>query len=44
MNMVAIQPKVPGFKPGRKQFNFKADKNPQQDFLQRGSKVVGHMS
>jgi hypothetical protein len=33
--------KVRGFKPGRERWIFKGDKNPQHDFLRKGSKAVG---
>jgi hypothetical protein len=32
------------FKPGRRQWIFKGDKNPQHAFLRIGSKAVGPMS
>jgi hypothetical protein len=38
---LAIGPKVREFKPGREQWTFKGDKNPQHDFLRRGNKAVG---
>jgi hypothetical protein len=41
---LVIGPKVRGFKPGQGRLIFKGDVIPQHDFLQRGSKSVGHMS
>jgi hypothetical protein len=40
VNMLAIVPKVHGFKPGQGQWIFKGDKNPQHTFLRRGRKFV----
>jgi hypothetical protein len=37
-------PEVGGFKPWRRRWIFKGDKNPQHDFLRRGSKAVGPTS
>jgi hypothetical protein len=42
--VLAIGPKVPGFKTGREQWIFKGDKNTQHAFLRRGSKAFGPMS
>jgi hypothetical protein len=42
--MLAIAPKVCGFKPGQGQWIFKGDNNPQHAFLQRENKAVGPMS
>jgi hypothetical protein len=39
--MLAIGPKVRGFKPGRGRRIFKGDESPSHDLLRRGSKVVG---
>jgi hypothetical protein len=37
--------KIRGFKPGRQRWTFlKGDKNPQHDFLRRGSKAFGNIS
>jgi hypothetical protein len=42
--VLAVGPKVGGFKAGRGRRIFKSDKNPLHDFLRRGSKAVGPMS
>jgi hypothetical protein len=44
VSVLAIGPKVRGFKPGRGRLLFKGDKNPWFDFLRMGSKAVGPMS
>jgi hypothetical protein len=44
VGVLAIGPKVRGFKPGRGRWIFKGDKNLQQAFLRRGSKAVGPIS
>jgi hypothetical protein len=44
VGVIAIGPKVRGFKPGRGRRIFKGDKNLQHAFLGRGSKAVGPMS
>jgi hypothetical protein len=38
--VLAIGPKVHGFKIGQERWISKGDKNPQHDFLRRGSKAV----
>jgi hypothetical protein len=43
ISVLAIGPKVHGFKPGRGTGTFKGDTNPQHAFLQRGSEAVGYM-
>jgi hypothetical protein len=43
-NVLVIGPKVRRFKPGRRRWTFKGDKNQRQTFLRRGSKAVGPMS
>ena len=35
---------VRGFDPGRGLWNFSERKNPEYDFLRKGSKAVGHVS
>jgi hypothetical protein len=42
--IIAIGPKVCGFKPGRERRILKGDKNSQHDFLWKESKDVGYMS
>jgi hypothetical protein len=42
--VLAIVPKVRGFKPDRGRWIFKGDKNPQHAFFRRGSKAVGPTS
>jgi hypothetical protein len=42
--MLAIGLKVRGFIPSQGRWIFKGNKNPQHDFLWRGSKAVGPMS
>jgi hypothetical protein len=42
--MLAIGPKVRGFKPGRGRLIFKSGKNPYHFFLQKGNNSVGPMS
>jgi hypothetical protein len=42
--VLAIVPKVCGFKSGKERWIFKDDKNPKHDFLRRESKAVGPMS
>jgi hypothetical protein len=42
--VLAIGPKVSGFKAGRGRWIFKDDKNPYHDFLRRESKNVGPIS
>jgi hypothetical protein len=44
VSVLATGPKVSGFDPDRGQWIFKGDKNPEQNFLRRGSKAVGPMS
>jgi hypothetical protein len=44
ISVLAIGPKVRGFNPGRGQWIFNGDKNPQHAFRRIGSKVVGPMS
>jgi hypothetical protein len=44
VSVLAIEPKVRGFKPDRGRWIFKGDKNTQHAFLQRGSKAVGPLS
>jgi hypothetical protein len=41
VSVLAIEPKVRGFKPGRGRWVFKRDKNPQHAFLRRASKALG---
>jgi hypothetical protein len=43
-SVLAIGPKVRGFKSDQGLWIFKGDKNSQHDFLRRGSKVVGPIS
>jgi hypothetical protein len=43
VSVLAIGPKVRGFKPERGRWIFKGDKNLQHAFLWRGSKAVGPM-
>jgi hypothetical protein len=40
VSVLATGPKVRGFNPGRGRWIFKGDKNPQHNFLRRGSKAV----
>jgi hypothetical protein len=40
VSVLAIGPKVRGFKPGPGLYIFKGDKNPQQAFLRKGSKAI----
>jgi hypothetical protein len=42
--MLATGHKARGFKPGRGRWIFKGDKNPQHEFLRRGSKAVDPMA
>jgi hypothetical protein len=42
--VLAIGPKVRGFKPGRARWIFKGGKSPQHTFLRKGSEAVGPMS
>jgi hypothetical protein len=42
--VLAIGPKVRGFKPGRVRWIFKGDKSPQHTFLRKGSEAVDPMS
>jgi hypothetical protein len=42
--MLTIGPSVGGYKPVRERWIFKGDKNPCDNFRQRGSKVVGLIS
>jgi hypothetical protein len=44
ISVLAIGPKVRGFNPGRGQWIFNGDKNPQHAFRRIGSKVVGPIS
>jgi hypothetical protein len=44
VSVLAIGPKVRGYKPGRGRWIFQADKNPQHTFLRMGSKAGGRMS
>jgi hypothetical protein len=41
--VLAIGPKVRGFKPGRGRLIFKRDKNPKRDYLRRERKAFGPM-
>jgi hypothetical protein len=43
VSVLAIGPSR-GLNPGRERWIFNSDKNPQHDFLRRGSKEVGPMS
>jgi hypothetical protein len=43
VSVLAFGPNVLEFKPGRGQYIFKGDKNPQHDFLQRGSEAINSM-
>jgi hypothetical protein len=42
--VLAVEHKVRGFKLGRGRHIFKGDRNPQHDFLRRGSKAGGSKS
>jgi hypothetical protein len=42
--VLASGPKVLRFRPNRGRWNFKGDRNPQHDFLRKGSKAGGPMS
>jgi hypothetical protein len=44
VSVLATGPKVRGFDPDRGRWIFKGDKNPEHNFLRRGSKAVGPMS
>jgi hypothetical protein len=44
VKVLAIGPKVRGFKPGRGRRIYKSNKNLQHIFLRRGSKAVSPMS
>jgi hypothetical protein len=44
VSVLATGPKVCGFDPNRSRWIFKGDKNPEHNFLRRGSKAVGPMS
>jgi hypothetical protein len=44
VSVLATGPKVRGFDPDRGRWTFKGDKNPEHNFLRRGSKAVGPMS
>jgi hypothetical protein len=44
VSVLAIGPKVRGFKPGQGRWIFKGDKNPKHDFLLRGSETFGPIS
>jgi hypothetical protein len=44
VSVVATGPKVRGLDPDRGRWIFKGDKNPEHNFLGRGSKAVGPMS
>jgi hypothetical protein len=43
VSVLITRHKIGGFKPGRGRWIFKGNKNPQHDFLRRGSKAVYHM-
>jgi hypothetical protein len=42
--VLAIEPKIRGFKAGRRRWIFKGDKGPKHDFLRRESKAFYPMS
>ena len=42
--ILATGPEVRGFKPGRGRWIFSERKNPEYDFLRKGSKTVGPVS
>jgi hypothetical protein len=44
VSVIVIGPTVRGLRPGRGQWIFKGDINPQHAFLRRGSKAFGLMS
>ena len=44
VNILATGSGVRRFKPGRGQWIFSESKNPEYDFLRKGSKVVGPVS
>jgi hypothetical protein len=44
VSVLATGPKVRGFDPDRGRWIFKGDKNPEHNFLRKGSKAVGLMS
>jgi hypothetical protein len=44
VSVLATGPKVRGFDPDRGRWIFKGDKNPEHNFLRRGSKAVSPMS
>jgi hypothetical protein len=44
VSVLATWPKVRGFDPDRGRWIFKGDKNPEHNFLRKGSKAVGPMS
>jgi hypothetical protein len=44
VSVLATGRKVRGFDPDRGRWIFKGDKNPEHNFLRRGSKAVGPMS
>jgi hypothetical protein len=44
VSVIAIGPTVRGLRPGRGQWIFMGDINPQHTFLRRGSKAFGPMS
>jgi hypothetical protein len=44
VSVLATGPKVRGFDPYRDRWIFKGDKNPEHNFLRRGSTAVGPMS
>jgi hypothetical protein len=44
ISVLAIGTMVRGLRPGEERWTSKCDKNPQHDFLRRGSKAVGPVS
>ena len=44
MVILATGSEVRGFKPGQGRLNFSERKNPEYDFLRKGSKAVGPVS